>query len=323
MEHPIQHIKYQTGDVEVIYPNHIISTRKTNTELPLREIINYSNGQKHGLHAEWYPSNSRSYFIKDLYGRKMFEVNYVNGNMDGIYKSYHKNGNIDRICTYKDGLLHGEYKEYCEAYLSNAEKSIIDEISEDDVETRLITSCNYINGRLEGKYESWNHGMGSDSSTCSCTREEISYQTANYKEGRLHGELIKYNSDLEISESSMWKNNSLHGESKKYNDFNRLISTTHYNDYKKIEHIKYGSYGEIKEWRYFMNGGSTIDIKQNINKWLIISKFLKRIMRRKRRSTLKILGNAITGYLPNKLCELTLKYFDATDIQQLLFECEN
>ena len=44
----------------------------------------------------------------------MVEENYINGLLDGVFKSYYKNGKITEILNYKSGLLHGNSKRYAD-----------------------------------------------------------------------------------------------------------------------------------------------------------------------------------------------------------------
>ncbi|MGI9533222.1 toxin-antitoxin system YwqK family antitoxin [Lutimonas sp.] len=42
----------------------------------------------------------------------MSEENYLNGKLDGAYKTYYPSGELTEITTYKNGVLHGNYKKY-------------------------------------------------------------------------------------------------------------------------------------------------------------------------------------------------------------------
>jgi antitoxin component YwqK of YwqJK toxin-antitoxin module len=53
----------------------------------------------------------RTYY--DMEQTELKEEYYeVNGKIEGVYKSYFENGNIDIICNYINGKLNGEYKSY-------------------------------------------------------------------------------------------------------------------------------------------------------------------------------------------------------------------
>ena len=59
--------------------------------------INYKNGYKHG-----------SSVSRDKFGMPNSEANYVNGQLQGVYKKYHPNGAIDYIGNYYNNQVHGE-----------------------------------------------------------------------------------------------------------------------------------------------------------------------------------------------------------------------
>lgn len=61
----------------------------------------------------------------------MSEENYVNGKLDGTYKTYFQDGSPTEIANYKNGLLDGNYKKYA-------------------IKGHLIYDFNYKNGKLNG-----------------------------------------------------------------------------------------------------------------------------------------------------------------------------
>jgi len=70
------------------------------------------------------------YYHKD--GKSiMSEENYVNGKLDGDYKTFFLNGEITEITSYKNGLLEGNYKKY-------------------SIKGLLYNDFNYANGKLNG-----------------------------------------------------------------------------------------------------------------------------------------------------------------------------
>ncbi len=42
----------------------------------------------------------------------MSEENYVDGKLDGDYKTYYQSGELTEVTSYKNGVLHGNYKKY-------------------------------------------------------------------------------------------------------------------------------------------------------------------------------------------------------------------
>ena len=61
----------------------------------------------------------------------MSEENYVNGKLEGPYKTYFPDGTPTEIASYKNGLLDGNYKKYA-------------------IKGHLIYDFNYKNGKLNG-----------------------------------------------------------------------------------------------------------------------------------------------------------------------------
>ena len=60
------------------------------------------------------PEVVRTYFETGELEREFFEIN---GKKEGVYKYYHKNGNIYLICNYINGELNGELISYYEKVL--------------------------------------------------------------------------------------------------------------------------------------------------------------------------------------------------------------
>ncbi|WKK64806.1 toxin-antitoxin system YwqK family antitoxin [Lutimonas zeaxanthinifaciens] len=61
----------------------------------------------------------------------MSEENYVNGKLEGDYKTFYLSGEPTEIAAYKNGLLHGNYKKY-------------------SIKGFLYQDFNYANGKLNG-----------------------------------------------------------------------------------------------------------------------------------------------------------------------------
>jgi antitoxin component YwqK of YwqJK toxin-antitoxin module len=61
----------------------------------------------------------------------MSEENYLNGRLDGVYKTFYPNGELTEITNYKGGLIDGNYKKY-------------------SVKGLLYNDFNYSKGKLNG-----------------------------------------------------------------------------------------------------------------------------------------------------------------------------
>ena len=77
-----------------------------------RETICYLNGKvRHGTHTKWYPSGKH----------RMFERNYRNDTLDGVYREWYTNGQVKLEAHYANGQLNGPYLKW----YSNGQKRLI------------------------------------------------------------------------------------------------------------------------------------------------------------------------------------------------------
>ena len=85
-----------------------------------------SEGQMHGKNraGKWL-------FYHEDGKTVMSEENYIEGKLDGEYKTFYPDGNPTEVTSYKDGLLEGNYKKYA-------------------IKGHLIFDFNYSNGALNG-----------------------------------------------------------------------------------------------------------------------------------------------------------------------------
>jgi len=59
-------------------------------------------GTPHGISGEY------------KFGRATKEMNYTNGQLDGLYQEFYNNGKLQRSITYVDGVMDGPMKYYNE-----------------------------------------------------------------------------------------------------------------------------------------------------------------------------------------------------------------
>ena len=64
----------------------------------------FKNGERDGLTEQFYNDT----------GKLRVSANYKNGVLDGKFKAYYPNGNLQGEVIYKNGEMNGEYKEYNE-----------------------------------------------------------------------------------------------------------------------------------------------------------------------------------------------------------------
>jgi len=89
-------------------------------------ITSYMDGKINGPSIEMNNRGQitrKQYFLDDVphgiygdykFGRATKEVNYKNGEMDGMYKEFYNNGELQRSINYKNGVMDGPMKYYNE-----------------------------------------------------------------------------------------------------------------------------------------------------------------------------------------------------------------
>ncbi len=95
------------------------------------------NGQYHGIQREWYWSEMLSEDVKT--DRLLEELVYVNGKMEGMQRTWHRNGQLESEKVFKDGNYHGLHRDW-------------------HVNGQLKSECNYENGLYHGLYRAWRAG---------------------------------------------------------------------------------------------------------------------------------------------------------------------
>jgi antitoxin component YwqK of YwqJK toxin-antitoxin module len=139
---------------------------------------NYINGDKEGLYIEYYKN-----------GDIKFETNYVKDKMNGFYREYYNDNRIKIITFYKDNLLNGHYEEFY-----NSGKKYID--------------CHYINNCLDDTYIKYYENENIHFLCNYKYKESIT----NIYDKNKHGEFIEYYENGEIFKQGNYVNNKLNGE---------------------------------------------------------------------------------------------------------------
>jgi len=97
------------------------NTRNVGT---ITEIASYRNGQINGAVISFDDSGrltGKTFFANGVphgaqgkykYGKSLLEANYVNGQLDGVYKTFYDDGKIQQESNYKNGKKHGKATYY-------------------------------------------------------------------------------------------------------------------------------------------------------------------------------------------------------------------
>ena len=135
----------------------------------LVDDANFKEGERDGLTKQFYSDT----------GKLRVSGNYKNGVLDGEFKAYYPNGNLQGEVTYKNGEMNGEFKEYHE-------------------NKNIRLSGSYKNSLQEGEWKSY--------------LEDGTLETiVNYKDGELNGLKEDYYKNGNVWTRQEFKNNDLDG----------------------------------------------------------------------------------------------------------------
>jgi antitoxin component YwqK of YwqJK toxin-antitoxin module len=96
----------------------------------------------------------------------MSEENYIDGKLDGPYKTFYKSGKPTEVANYKNGLLHGSYLKYA-------------------IKGHIYQDFNYQNGKLNGSAVYYNRKTG-DLTTKGTFKDDVRVGTwENWGDGEL------------------------------------------------------------------------------------------------------------------------------------------
>lgn len=99
------------------------------------EIKLIGAGLPEGFISRWSPDGHCERWWKNGHLQESYTVD-ENGKKNGIYESFHPNGERNRLCCYVDDKLSGDLKEW-------------------HPNGQIALSCSYEQGELDGIYEAW------------------------------------------------------------------------------------------------------------------------------------------------------------------------
>lgn len=135
----------------------------------LVDDANFKEGERDGLTEQFYSDT----------GKLRVSGNYKNGVLDGEFKAYYPNGNLQGEVNYKNGEMNGEFKEYHE-------------------NKNIRLSGNYKNSLQEGEWKSY--------------LEDGTLETiVNYKDGELNGLKEDFYKNGNVWTRQEFKNNDIDG----------------------------------------------------------------------------------------------------------------
>lgn len=163
----------------------------------LRVSANYKNGVLEGEFKAYYPN-----------GNLQGEVNYINGEMNGDFKEYHENKKIRLSGSYKNSLQEGEWKSYLEdgtlESIVNYKDGELHGLKEDYYKNGNVwTRQEFKNNDLDGVYEVYYENGNPQLKAKIKNGQTIEEQRFNH-DGTLYNEqdekIVESNDEIIISE---------------------------------------------------------------------------------------------------------------------------
>ena len=227
-------------------------------------------------------------------------ANYKNGVLDGKFKAYYPNGNLQGEVIYKNGEMNGEYKEY------NENKSI-----------RLFG--NYKNNLQDGEWKSYLEDG---------TLESI----VNYKDGELNGLKEDYYKNGNVWIRQEFKNNDLDGVYEVYYENGNPQLKAKIKNGQTVEEQRFNHDGTPynEKEKIIINGtvsdsSDEITIKEVLDDEIVISENLEDFSKEleKGMETLeKEVGNPLSSML-DAVVITELAYIDLMSFENIEFLEEN
>ena len=250
----------------------------------------FKNGERDGLTEQFY---------NDI-GKLRVSANYKNGVLDGKFKAYYPNGNLQGEVIYKNGEMNGEYKEY------NENKSI-----------RLFG--NYKNNLQDGEWKSYLEDG---------TLESI----VNYKDGELNGLKEDYYKNGNVWIRQEFKNNDLDGVYEVYYENGNPQLKAKIKNGQTVEEQRFNHDGTPynEKEKIIINGtvsdsSDEITIKEVLDDEIVISENLEDFSKEleKGMETLeKEVGNPLSSML-DAVVITELAYIDLMSFENIEFLEEN
>lgn len=255
----------------------------------LVDDANFKEGERDGLTEQFYNDT----------GKLRVSANYKNGVLDGEFKAYYPNGNLQGEVTYKNGEMNGEYREY------NENKNI-----------RL--SGSYKNNLQDGEWKSY--------------LEDGTLETiVNYKDGELNGLKEDYYKNGNVWIRQEFKNNDLDGVYEVYYENGNPQLKAKIKNGQTIEEQRFNHDGTpYNEEKIIINGtvsdsSDEITIKEISDDEIVISENLEDFSKELEKGveTLgKEVGNPLSSML-DAVVITELAYIDLMSFENIEFLEEN
>ncbi len=231
---------------------------------------NYAAGQKNGNWNEWYTD-----------GKQRSQTNYLNGQYNGTQKFWFENSNLReesvyqngilvsrktffyngrkrKVETYSNGMREGEWREYDETS-SDTLPALIEQYRDDKLNGlvqrykngRMTEEANYLNGRLNGQLRRWdfNGNLGLEE---------------NYSSGQLNGESTYFENGIVLRKGT-YLNGAKNGMFTENNRKGLLLRHTWYTRGREDSVHSYHPNGKIAIRKTSMSGITLTETYEEFN----------------------------------------------------------
>lgn len=160
--------------------------------------VNQYDSAGNRIHATEFKNGNGNYSGIHFNGKTSYEGSYVQGEFQGLFKSYYFDGSPAVVKTYDRGLLQGDHTEY---YYGGV----------------VATSGKYKNGERTGRWKTF-------------TTDGKLYKEENYTDGALDGKRIYYYPNGKIEREFDYKRGDRDGVMKRYADDGQLAFVLYFKD---------------------------------------------------------------------------------------------
>lgn len=240
-------------------------------------VISIKNGRPYGVGAIMNEKREGKYKTLDRYGRVSAELNYKNGELDGIQKFYYEDGKLKTENEFKDGKLDGIRKDYytngmpsleqrfkndllngiSTSYFVNGGKNCEVNFTDDERDGKLVciyqngslkTEETYIKGKLNGMHISYNEAGDV-------------VEKYNNVDNQIDGNYVSYYDGKIIKDEAVYVNGKINGHFKSYFPNQTIDEDKTYVDGNIKLCLGYLASGKlISETQYDDKGRTTLDL---------------------------------------------------------------
>jgi uncharacterized protein len=198
--------------------------------------------------------NQGKFKVVNNFGQQISEINYLNGELDGLQKYFFENGSLSEETFFAKGIKNGETKEY----FKNG---------------NLQSVGTYKNNLLDGSFVTYHPNGGKQCELTFKNEKREGLMTCyypngkkrseiTYKDGLINGWVINYNEVGDITSKYNYVNDELEGEGITYFDGKTIKMIATYSKGKIKDSLKeYFENEQLKKESWFVNGSLKKEIE--------------------------------------------------------------